>query len=94
MKKITLTLSLMILVMLAWSQGPKEGGHRPERPSAEEMIKRATRELSLTDEQAQQWTEIHEKYESDMKSQSKTRATKEAMRKELTVNRELDNNQP
>lgn len=76
MKKIILSLSLMVLVTIAWSQ-------RPERPSAEQMIERATKDLSLTDEQVQQWTEIHEKYESDMKNESKARETMQVMGKEL-----------
>lgn len=76
MKKTILSLSLMVLVTLAWSQ-------RPERPSAEQMIERATKDLSLTDEQVQQWTEIHEKYESDMKNESKARETMQVLGKEL-----------
>ncbi|MEO9477080.1 MAG: Spy/CpxP family protein refolding chaperone [Cyclobacteriaceae bacterium] len=82
MKKIILSLSLMLLVTLAWSQRPG-GGQRPERPSTEEMVEQATKDLSLTDEQVQQWTEIHEKYESDMKDQSKARETMQVMGKEL-----------
>ncbi|MEP0365815.1 MAG: Spy/CpxP family protein refolding chaperone [Cyclobacteriaceae bacterium] len=82
MKKTILTLSMIVLVTLAWSQGPG-GGQRPERPSTEEMIKQATKDLSLTDEQVEQWTEIHEKYESDMQNESKARETMQTMGKEL-----------
>lgn len=82
MKKAILTFSIMMLVTLAWSQ-PGGGGQRPERPSSEQMIKQATKELSLTDEQVVQWTEIHEKYESSLKDQSKARETMQSMGKEL-----------
>ena len=83
MKKIILTLSLIAWVTFAWSQASRGGGQRPSRPSSEEMIEQAVKELSLTEEQEEQWTEIHKKYESALKDQSKARETRQAMGKEL-----------
>jgi coenzyme F420-reducing hydrogenase alpha subunit len=83
MKKIILPLSFMMLATFAWSQGPGGGGQRPERHSSAQMIKQATKELSLTDEQVEQWTDIHEKYESSMDDRAKAEATMKKMGQEL-----------
>ncbi len=83
MKKIILTLLLITLMNLAWSQGSRGESKRPERPSREEIIKRATKELRLTDEQVAQWTEIHKKYESSLIDQSQVHKTKKVMGREL-----------
>lgn len=83
MKKSILTLLLIIMVTLAWSQGQRGGGERPQRPSSEEMIKQATKTLNLTNEQVTQWTEIHEKYESALSDRSKAQEIRQTMGKEL-----------
>lgn len=83
MRKIVLTLSLIAVVTVAWSQDSRRGGQRPEKPSSEEMIKQATKELSLSDDQVEQWIKIHEKYESALTDQSKVHETRQALGKEL-----------
>lgn len=77
MKKMILILALVSIGTLGFSQG--RGKDRPEPPSAEEMIAKATKELSLTDQQVNEWKAIHEKYEDDMKEES----TRREMGKEL-----------
>jgi Spy/CpxP family protein refolding chaperone len=83
MKKIILTLSLVMFITLAWSQGQRKEGKRPEKPSSEQMIKQASKELSLTDSQVDQWKNIHEKYESSLANQSKAHEARQSMGKEL-----------
>lgn len=78
MKKLIMIISLVSLTSFGFAQG-----QRPQRPSSEEMIKKATEELSLTDAQAEQWTEIHAKYESSMKDRSKAQSTMKKMGQEL-----------
>ncbi len=71
----------MSLATLGFSQGPSQ--QRPKRPSAEEMIKKATIELDLSPDQVKSWKEIHIKYansEADRKKADESRAT---MTKEL-----------
>ena len=72
----------LMTATLSWAQG-QGGGQRPTPPSSAEMIKKATEVLSLTDQQVQQWTEIHKKYEADLKDRSKAQATRQKMGKEL-----------
>jgi len=83
MKKIIFSILLIALSTFAWSQATTDPRERPEKPSSEEMIKQATKDLSLTDEQVIQWTEIHKKYESALEDRSKARETRQAMGKEL-----------
>ncbi len=83
MKKSILTLSFILLVTLVYAQGQRGGDERPQRPTSEEMIKQATKNLNLTDEQVIQWTEIHKKYESALSDRSKAQETRQAMGKEL-----------
>lgn len=83
MKKTILTLSFILLVTFAWAQGQRGGGQRPQKPTPEEMIKQATKELNLTDEQVKQWIEIHEKYESSASERSQAQEARQAMGKEL-----------
>lgn len=82
MKKLILLSAALMIATLSFGQR-QGGGQRPTPPSSEEMIKKATKELSLTDAQVQQWTEIHKKYEADMKDRSKAQATRQKMGKEL-----------
>lgn len=81
MKKLIMILSFLSLTTIAFSQGQRPQGPKP--PSTEEMVKKATKELSLTDEQVTQWTAIHEKYGSSMKDRSKAEATRKKMGEEL-----------
>ena len=66
------------------SEAQRTRPEREQRPSQEEMIEKATKELSLTDEQIAEWKKIHDKYAEAMKaSRSQARETKESMGKEL-----------
>jgi len=60
--KLTFGIALACFVLFANAQ------QRPEPPSPEEMIKKVTKELSLTEEQVTAWEAIHEKYGEDMRS--------------------------
>lgn len=82
MKKLIMILGFLSLTPFAFAQqGQRQ--QRPEPPSAKEMVQKATKELSLTDEQVTQWTAIHEKYESSMKNRSKAEATRKKLGEEL-----------
>lgn len=80
MKKLVLLSALMIVGSLCFAQPPQRGG---KGPSPEEMIKKVTEELSLTDEQVAQWKAIHEKYEESMKDESKREETMKTMNEEF-----------
>jgi uncharacterized protein with von Willebrand factor type A (vWA) domain len=88
MKKLIVLISLVFWANLSFAQRPNQ--QRPERPTQEQMIERATKELSLTEAQVNQWKEIHIKYEAAMKDRSKANETRKAMGKELeaTLNNE------
>lgn len=81
MKKLLILIGFIGLTAFGFSQGQRS--QRPEPPSSEEMIEKATKELSLTEEQVTQWTAIHEKYEDSMKERSKAQATRKEMGEEL-----------
>ncbi len=76
---IAFTMILMVTFVHGQDQRPKNG----ERPSPEEMIEKATKELSLTDDQVKEWQEIHEKYAEAMKERSSARETRKKMGEEL-----------
>ncbi|MEO9870762.1 Spy/CpxP family protein refolding chaperone [Ekhidna sp.] len=81
MKKTLIILGMICMVTFVNAQG-----QRPERkapPSAEQMIKKATKELSLTGDQIKQWEAIHEKYKDAMKEQQKAEETRKKMEEEL-----------
>ena len=80
MKKLALIVGFIGLSYLSHAQ-PNQQRQGP--PSVEERVKRATKELDLTDAQVEQWTAIHKKYEVSMKDRSKAEATQKAMSKEL-----------
>lgn len=82
MKKTILIYAIMALTTFSYGQGG-QGGERPQPPSEEEMIKRATTDLSLTDAQVKQWQEIHKKYGKPSDDQAKAEETRKAMGKEL-----------
>lgn len=63
--KITIGIMLLCIVSLANAQEGQRQRRRP--PSPEEMLKKATEELELTDDQVQAWKGIHEEYAEDMK---------------------------
>ena len=77
MKKLALIVGFIGLSYLSHAQ------QRQGPPSVEERVKRATKELDLTDAQEEQWMTIHKKYEASMKDRSKAEATQKAMSKEL-----------
>jgi len=83
MKKTLMTIAIMTLATFSYAQGGQGGQEKPKAPSAEEMIKRATTELSLTDAQIKQWQEIHKKYGKPSDDKVKADETRKAMGKEL-----------
>lgn len=76
-------IAIMALATISYAQGGQRDQQRPKAPSAEEMIKRATTELSLTDTQVKQWQEIHEKYGKPSNNRTRAEETQKAMGKEL-----------
>jgi CO dehydrogenase/acetyl-CoA synthase epsilon subunit len=81
MKKTISILVLFCTTTFIYAQD--QMSQRPKPPTAKEMIKKATKELALSDEQITLWEEIHEKYESSMKDQSKANDTRKQMGEEL-----------
>jgi Spy/CpxP family protein refolding chaperone len=81
MKRITMIISLAFVATFCYAQ--PSGQQRPQPPSTEERIAKATKELSLTDAQVKQWKEIHEKYGKPSEDQQKADETRKAMGKEL-----------
>lgn len=78
MKELLMIICLVATSSIVFAQGPNR-----ERPSMEEQIEKATKELNLTDEQVEQWTAIHKKYESSMKEREEGRETRKKMGAEL-----------
>ncbi|AKP53524.1 hypothetical protein CA2015_4172 [Cyclobacterium amurskyense] len=72
---------MVALTSLSYAQGQR--GQRPEPPSVEEMIKMATKELSLSKEQVSEWEVIHEKYADALKDRSSAQETRKKMEEEL-----------
>lgn len=86
MKTVLMIICLLSITTVTFAQGQRSQGQRSQRqapPSAEEMIKRATEQLSLTDAQVVQWEEIHAKYEDAMADRSKAQSIRTEMEKEL-----------
>lgn len=84
MKNLALLTILCMISIASWAQGPgRDQNNRPEPPSVEEVIKKAKKDLNLTESQVAQWTKIHEKYESELSDHSKRHATMQKMGKEL-----------
>lgn len=83
MKKISIAIVFAIVSMSTVAMAQEQKGQRPAPPSAEEMIKKATEELSLSDEQVAQWTAIHKKYDASIKERAKAEKNLQAMGKEL-----------
>jgi LTXXQ motif family protein len=81
MKRITIIITSMFVAAFCYAQ--PSGQQRPQPPSAEEMIAKATKELSLTNEQVKQWQEIHKKYGKPSEDKQKADETRKAMGKEL-----------
>ncbi|WP_339716275.1 hypothetical protein [Cyclobacterium amurskyense] len=81
MKKILIMIAMVALTSLSYAQGQR--GQRPEPPSVEEMIKMATKELSLSKEQVSEWEVIHEKYADALKDRSSAQETRKKMEEEL-----------
>lgn len=81
MKKTMIIIGMLFLVTLVNAQDRRP--QRGDRPSPEQMIEKATKELDLTDEQVKQWHEIHKKYGEAMKDRSNARETRTKMGEEL-----------
>ena len=56
MKKLVMILSLTAITFAIQAQ-PGQRGQRDKMPSIEERVDRAKEKLSLSDEQAEQWTD-------------------------------------
>ena len=69
--KNTLKLTLGTLLAVIALQGQAQ--QRPQHPSPEQMLERATEALNLNEGQVAEWEAIHEKYREEM--QSDPRAT-------------------
>lgn len=82
MKRIAMIIGLMSLVTIGFAQ-PGSNQQRPTPPTSEEMITKATKDLSLTDEQVKQWQEIHKKYGQPSEDRKKGEEARQAMGKEL-----------
>tara|TARA_R110002124_G_scaffold57700_6_gene161403 strand:- start:1617 stop:1931 length:315 start_codon:yes stop_codon:yes gene_type:complete len=74
-------IAMVALTSLSYAQGQR--GQRPEPPSVEEMIKMATKELSLSKEQVSEWEVIHEKYADALKDRSSAQESRKKMEEEL-----------
>lgn len=81
MKKTAMILGMVLVTTFANAQDQRP--QRGERPTPEQMIEKATEELSLTEEQVKQWKEIHAKYEESMKDRSTAHETRKKMGEEL-----------
>ncbi|GEO20074.1 hypothetical protein [Cyclobacterium qasimii] len=81
MKKILIMIAMVAVTSLTYAQGQR--GQRPEPPTTAEIIKTATKELGLSEEQATEWTTIHEKYADEMKDRSTAKDAREKMDAEL-----------
>ncbi len=66
---------------LTYAQGQR--GQRPAPPTTTEIIKTATKELGLSEEQATEWKTIHEKYADDMKDRSTAKEVRDKIDTEL-----------
>lgn len=75
---IAIVMSLATITFAQRSDQQRQGP-----PSAEEIISRATEELSLSDEQVKQWEEIHENYGPPSGDRSKDQETRQEMMAEL-----------
>lgn len=82
MKRIAMIIGMMSLTTFGFAQ-PGSNQQRPTPPTSEEMITKATKDLSLTDEQVKQWQEIHKKYGKPSEDRQKGDETRKAMGKEL-----------
>lgn len=78
MKKLLMIISFMVLASTLFAQGSNR-----QRPSKEDQLEKVTKELSLTDQQVEQWTAIHEKYESALQDRDQARETRKKMGAEL-----------
>lgn len=81
MKRIPLFFAALCLAALAIAQTPE--GQRPPAPSQEEMIERATKDLSLSEEQVKEWKTIHKKYAEALEQEKQVHETRKQMGEEL-----------
>ncbi len=78
MKKLLMIISFMVLASTVFAQGSNR-----QRPSKEDQLEKVTKELSLTADQVEQWTAVHEKYESALQDREEARETRKKMGEEL-----------
>jgi hypothetical protein len=84
MKKLALVICMMGMATFGFSQGqgqPRQGQgqERQGPPSQKEMLKRATADLQLSDEQVKEWEMIMEKYSSVDRDRKKADETRKEM---------------
>ena len=81
MKKLTLAICMMGMATFGFSQG--QGQQRQGPPSQEEMLKKATKDLQLSDEQVKEWETIMKKYSPVEKDRKKSDDARKEMNKAL-----------
>ena len=81
-------LSLTAITFAIQAQ-PGQRGQRDKMPSIEERVDRAKEKLSLSDEQAEQWTAIFEKYDEQLNEARKNRDRDEGQKLRTALNEEL-----
>jgi len=82
MIKYVFSFIVLVFSILAMAE---DNSQRPDPPSTEEVIKKATADLDLTEEQVTQWTKIHEKYESLERSRETMQKMNEELEATLTA---------
>jgi hypothetical protein len=71
---------MMGFTIFGFAQGqPRQGQERQGPPSQEEMLKKATTELKLSEEQVKEWETIMKKYSSVEKDRKKAGETRKEM---------------
>lgn len=87
MKKTLIILMLLAVTFSAWSQ--QRRGQQPEPPSMEERLEQAKEQLTLSDDQVNDWKEIFEKYDDQIQTarENRDRTEGESLRK--SMNEEL-----
>lgn len=84
------TMIMLVLLAITCTTRAQQGrGQRPEPPSVEERLEQATEQLTLTDDQVQDWKSIFEKYDDQLQEarDNRDRKTGESLR--TSLNEEL-----
>lgn len=92
MKKIAITFIALLLSTFAFAQNGS--GHRKGKQNFEAQLEQLKTELNLSDQQANQWKEVHVKYSPQMKAirqdTSLAQEEKRAKTKELRKQKDLE----